>query len=96
MYEKKTMTQIGHRAKCYFTSMNNAWYLIIVPNMNKITFFLLCVVWDCESLVRYSHEWCGIVRVLDSVRYFCVVCGIVSVLDSIRYGWCGIVSFRFS
>ena len=28
-----------HRAKRYFTEMNNAWYLITVPNMNKITTF---------------------------------------------------------
>ena len=41
MYEKvPIITQIWLRAKCYFTSMSNAWYLISVPNMNKIaTFF---------------------------------------------------------
>ena len=29
------MTQIWYKAKCYFTSMINASYLITVPNMNK-------------------------------------------------------------
>ena len=30
--------QMWHRAyNCHFTSMNNAWHLITVPNMNKIT-----------------------------------------------------------
>ena len=38
MYEKVAIiTQIWHRAKHYLTSMSNAWYLIPVPNMNKIT-----------------------------------------------------------
>ena len=27
-------------AICYFTSMNNVWYLITVPSMNKITTFV--------------------------------------------------------
>ena len=31
------ITQIGRSAQCYFTSMSNAWYLITVPNMSKIT-----------------------------------------------------------
>ena len=40
MYEIVTIiTQVWHRAKCCFTSMSNAWYLITVPNMNKITTF---------------------------------------------------------
>ena len=40
VYEKVTIiTQIWHKAKCYSTSMSNAWYLIHVPDMNKITFF---------------------------------------------------------
>ena len=29
-----------HRAKCYITSISNAWYLIPVPNMNKIIAFV--------------------------------------------------------
>ena len=40
MYEKvSTITQIWHSQMLYFTSMSNACYLIIVPNMNKITAF---------------------------------------------------------
>ena len=41
MYEKVAIiTKIWHRYRCYFTSMsNNTWYLIAVPNMNKITTF---------------------------------------------------------
>ena len=40
MYEKiAIITQIWHRVTWYFTSMSiDAWYLITVPNMNKITF----------------------------------------------------------
>ena len=36
---KKVMiiTQMWHSVKCYFTG--NTWYLIIVPNINKITTF---------------------------------------------------------
>ena len=38
MYERVAI--ILHRAKCYFTSMGNAWYLITVQNRNKVaTFF---------------------------------------------------------
>ena len=41
MYEKVVIiAQIWHRAKCYFTSMNNTWYLITVQNMATITMFL--------------------------------------------------------
>ena len=40
MYEHAAIiTQICHEAKCCFTSMNNAWYLITIPNMNNITTF---------------------------------------------------------
>ena len=39
-YEKVSLIiQMWHRAKCYFTSMINTWYLITVHNMNKITTF---------------------------------------------------------
>ena len=41
MYDKMAInTQIWHKAKYYFVGMSNAWYLITVPNMNKITTFL--------------------------------------------------------
>ena len=40
MYEKVAIiTQIWHSAKYNFTSISNTWYLITVPNMNKITTF---------------------------------------------------------
>ena len=42
MYEQVAIiTEIWHRARCYFTSMSNRWYmyLITVPNLNKITTF---------------------------------------------------------
>ena len=38
------ITQIRHRAKCYFTSVTNVWYIAFVPNMNKITTFF------CDTL----------------------------------------------
>ena len=28
------ITEIGHRATCYFTHISNTWYLLTVPNMN--------------------------------------------------------------
>ena len=40
MYEKLVIiTHICQRAKCYFTSMSNTWYLLTVPTMNRITTF---------------------------------------------------------
>ena len=42
IYEKvaiHVITQIWHGAKCYFTSMSNAWHLKTVLNTNKITTF---------------------------------------------------------
>ena len=40
MYEKLTIiTQIWHRAKCYYLQVQATWYLIPVPYMNKITTF---------------------------------------------------------
>ena len=33
------ITQIWHRAKCYFTCISHTWYLITVQNMNKINLF---------------------------------------------------------
>ena len=40
MYDKVAIiTQNQHRAKCYFTRMSNM-YLIIVPNINKITTYI--------------------------------------------------------
>ena len=41
MYEKVTIiTQIWHRAKCYFPGMSNTWYLVTLPNIiTIITFF---------------------------------------------------------
>ena len=40
MYEHvNIITQLWHRADCYFTSISNTLYPITVPNMNKITTF---------------------------------------------------------
>ena len=36
IYEKIAITQIWHRAKFYLTCISGPWYLIMVPNMNKI------------------------------------------------------------
>ena len=33
------ITQICRKAKCYFTSISNTWYLITAPNINEINIF---------------------------------------------------------
>ena len=35
------ITQIWHRVKCNFTRISSAWYLITLPNVNKIIKFFL-------------------------------------------------------
>ena len=51
------ITPIWHRAKCYLTSMNNAWYLITVPNMNKITTFISKISQPLNNLWKNCHNY---------------------------------------
>ena len=52
MYEKVAIiTEIWHIAKCYFTRMNNALYLITVSKMNKKYHILF---WDLTTLKIYE------------------------------------------
>ena len=45
------ITQIWHRAKCYFTYIRNTWYLITVPHMNKINPFF-------AKISQQIHKMC--------------------------------------
>ena len=49
------ITQIWHRAKYYFTSMSNEWYLITVTNMTTITKFFSEL--SQQILQIYGHNY---------------------------------------
>ena len=56
MYEKVAIiTQIWYRVRCDFTSTSNAWYLINVLNMNKITTFLEISQPKTQNLSENNH-----------------------------------------
>ena len=59
MYDKVIIiTQIWHRTQCYFTTISNAWYLIPVPNINKITtFFAVISQQRLKRLWRNGHNY---------------------------------------
>ena len=64
MYEKVAkITQIWHRAKCYFTSMSNIWYPITLPNMTTITTSFSEISQETlkiyEKLAINTHIWHG-------------------------------------
>ena len=56
MYEKVSIiTSLWNRATYYFTSMSNAWYLITVPNTDKITkFFSLRYITTVKNFENMS------------------------------------------
>ena len=55
------ITQIWHRAKYYFTCVRNTWYLIIVPNMNKINPFFSVISQQIHKMyvkvAIITHIW---------------------------------------
>ena len=55
------ITQIWHRAQCYFTYISNTWYLITVPNMNKINPFFSEISQQIhkmyEKLATITQNW---------------------------------------
>ena len=57
MYEKlAAITQIWQRAKCYFTSMNNASNLITVPYMKTITTFFSEISQHSKFILKNCHN----------------------------------------
>ena len=53
MYEKlPIITQLCHTVRSYFTSISNAWYLITVLNMNRITTFFFYISQDLKLMKK--------------------------------------------
>ena len=73
MYEKMVIiTQIWHRAKLYFRSLSNLWYLVTVPNMNKIATFF-------SEISQQTHKIYEKVAIITKIwhrakRYFTSTC----------------------
>ena len=64
MYEKVAIiTQICHRAKCNVISISKAWYLVNVPNMNKITTFFseisqqICKIYEKMDILKFGTQY---------------------------------------
>ena len=68
MYEKVALTtHIWHRAKCYFTIMSNAWYLISVPNMNKIS---TCFSEISQQTLKMYEEIAKITQICHRAKFY--------------------------
>ena len=63
MYEKVAITQLLHRAKCYFTSMSNAWYMITIPNMNKIITLFSAISQQTLKISEKSHNYSNLAQI---------------------------------
>ena len=50
--------QIWRRAKCYFTCVSNTWYLISIPNMNKINVFFF----ELSQQIHKMYEKVAIIK----------------------------------
>ena len=62
------VAQIWHRTKCCLTSMINAWYLINVPNMHKITCDIL--LWDITTNSKFIFKMAIITQVWHGAKFY--------------------------
>ena len=54
-------TQIWHGAKCSFTDSSNTWYLMTVPNMNKIKLFFSETT-NTQTLWKSGNNYSNLVQ----------------------------------
>ena len=57
MYIKQIViiTNVWHRAQCYFTRISKTWYLNTIPNMNKINPFF-------SVISSQTHNYCNLTQ----------------------------------